>query len=375
MKLSIPTSELKNVTRTLSRVASRGISGSSQVFIHIEVSSGVTSFRTDQFDFNVKYTMKTENSVDGSVSVPIHILDGVVETLVDNITTISLENKQLTVQTPSSTSDVYIADETEKDSEEETGTDIKKPDAKSFTIRREILVQGFKNVHHAAAESVIKPEIASVYIYTKNNSIYFVSTDSFRLAEMRFPLDNSPEDDISLLIPEKNIVKILRVLEGVSDVDISLCTNDNAIYLFTESFIIKTNGIRGDFPNYKNIIPESFELTITLLRSDLQNFLKKARIFANKLNKLSFTAQGEKSLIMEFGNETVGVTKNTIPAVIQGSVDTIPSFNYKFVYDVLSVIQDDRVVFSIPDDTKKPIMIRGVNSSNLTTIIAPLLER
>ena len=296
MKLSIQTDILKNIVRTLSRVSQKKIADPSSSDIFIEVSSGKTSFKIQQFDFNVVYTAETEGSEDGFVSVPINTLDVVVETLIDTMTTITLDKKKLVIQTPSSTTDMYISE-----NEQEEESLITKPDGESFTIEREILVKGFKNVHHASSESTIKPEIASVYMYTNNNSIYFVSTDAFRLAEMRFMLKKQIKDDVSMLIPEKNVSKILRVLESVSDVDINIQKNDNSIYLSTDNFIIKTNCVRGDFPNYKNIIPDNFDMTVTLLRTDIQNFLKKAKIFANKLNKLSFTTQKDTALLMEFG--------------------------------------------------------------------------
>ena len=130
------------------------------------------------------------------------------------MTTIELEEKKILVRTNTSTSEIYIL------SGDDVVVEGDKPDGKpSFVIKREVLVQGFKNVQHAASESAIKPEIASVYLHTKNDSVYFVSTDAFRLAEARFLLEETQEDDISIIIPIKSVLKILRVLEGVASPD------------------------------------------------------------------------------------------------------------------------------------------------------------
>ena len=370
MKFSIQTDVLKNITSTLLKVISRDVPKQSLGGVHIVVSSGNILFKTQQFDFNVIHTASAEETKDGEVYVSINVLDGVVNSLIDAVTTIELVDKKVIVRTITSTSELFILEDLDND------TAIEKPEGSpSFVMKREVLVRGFKDVQHAAAESVIKPEIASVYLYTKRDSAYFVSTDAFRLAEARFLLEKPQQDDVSILIPIKSIQKTLRVLEGVSDVDVSVYVHDNTVYMVTDNVLIKMNSVKGVFPDYKNIMPTNFDATITILRSDLLIFLKKARLFSNKLNKLSFSLQDAKSLTLGFDNETVGSTKNTIPASVQGSVENLPSFNYRFVSDAVSVISDDRIVFSILHDTTKPLMIRGVDDTTLTIIISPLLEK
>ena len=122
-------------------------------------------------------------------------------------------------------------------------------------------------------------------------------------------------------------------------------------------------------------MPENFDATITVLKGDITNFLKKARLFADKLNKIAMQIQDEKNLSLTLSNETVGTTKNTIPAVIQGNIETVPPFNYKFIQDALSVILDDRITLSIVNDKTKPMMIRGAEETACTAIVSPLLDK
>ena len=369
MKFKIKTDVLKSITGILAKVTAKDGLGSVFNGIYIEVDKGNVFLKTQQIDFGVQYTSAVEGSEGGAVFVPIQVLDGVVSSLVDTITDINLSDKKLLVTTHTSSSDVYILEEGEKPT-------IKKPTGDPlFSIRREVLVQGFKNVQHAAAESVVKPEIASVYMYTKDTSIYFVSTDAFRLAESRFLSDDAVTGDFEVIVPIKNVAKALRILEGVSDTMVHLFAQEGIMYLQTDTVLIQTNSVKGSFPDYKNIMPTEFDVTITVLKGDITNFLKKARLFADKLNKLSLCVEDEKTMSLEFSNETVGVTKNTIPIVMKGSVDSLPSFNYKFVNDALSVITDDRVVLSAINDKTKPMMIRGAEGTSFTAILSPLLDK
>ena len=369
MKFITKTETLKNITSTLSKVTAKDGLGSVFNGVYIEVVDGKVFFKTQQIDFGVQYATDAEKTEDGAVFVPIQVLDGVVSSLVDTTTTVALVDKKLTVTTNTSSSDVYILEEGEKPT-------IEKPDGDPlFSMRREVLIQGFRSVQHAAAESVVKPEIASVYMYTKDESIYFVSTDAFRLAEVRFLSDSETKNDFEVLIPIKNVLKILRTMESVADTEVSLYMQDGVVFIQTDNVLIQTNSVKGSFPDYKNIMPTDFDVSITILKGDMTNFLKKARLFADKLNKLALSVEDEKKMLLEFSNETVGVTKNTIPAVMKGVIVSLPSFNYKFINDALSVIADDRVVLSAIDDKTKPMMIRGVEDTAFTAILSPLLDK
>ena len=369
MKFITKTDTLKNITGTLAKVTAKDGLGSVFNGVYIEVDNGKVLFKTQQIDFGLRYITDAEKTENGAVFVPIQVFDGVVSSLVDTMVTVSLDDKKLIVTTHSSKSEVYILEEGEKPT-------ITKPDSNPLLLmRREVLIQGFKNVQHAAAESVVKPEIASVYMYTKDASIYFVSTDAFRLAETRFLFEDEVKDVFEVLVPIKNVLKILRILESISDTAISLFVEEGVVYIQTDNVLIQTNSVKGSFPDYRNIMPTEFDITITVLKGDILNFLKKARLFADKLNKLSLGIEDEKTLSLEFSNETVGVTKNTIPVVAKGSVESLPSFNYKFVNDALSVITDDRVVLSAINDKTKPMMIRGAEDTAFTAILSPLLDK
>ena len=373
MKFTLPTDVLKNVTGTMTKVITKDVSGSKAGGIVVTVSSDTVFFTMQQFDFGVAYSYAATDTADGTVSVSASVLDGIVSSLIDSFVTVELKDKTIVVSTGTSTSTMHILADDEDDGAGDMSAP--KPDEKpSFLIKREVLLRGFKSVQHAAADSFIKPEIASVYLYTKDDSVYFVATDAFRLSEMRF-LSDGVSNDVSILLPIRSVAKLIRVLEGVSDADVSLFIRDEGICIAVSSVSVKMNSVSGSFPDYKGIMPSEFAVEIVVLRSDIVNFLRKARLFADRLNKLTITIAGEKTVTLAFSNETVGSTADTVPAVITGTVDSLPSFNYKFVSDALSVISDDRVMFSATDDSTKPLMIRGADDTALTAIISPLLDR
>ena len=63
----------------------------------------------------------------------------------------------------------------------------------SFEIESKKLIDGIKSVYYSSSVSDIKPEISSVFMYTNEDNLIFVSTDSFRLAEKKIKVKGLEE--------------------------------------------------------------------------------------------------------------------------------------------------------------------------------------
>ena len=372
MKLTVQTDVLKSITGIFTKVSDKSSLTVETGGIYVEVSGNTVSFKMHQFDFFVSYTIEGQDCIDGEVFVSAQALDTVIAPIIDALTTIELSGNKLLIRTKSSESDLFTLS-SENSSVFTVDVSSLSSSKPTVSLDREIIIRGFKDVQHAAAESVVKPEIASVYLYTKGETIYFAATDGFRLAETRFLAENIDED-VGIIIPIKNVQKIVRILENSADSEVHLHVEGDVVHVKTETVYVRTSSVQGTFPNYAAIIPSESAAEITVIRKDVLNFLKKARLFSNKLNRLSFGIHDDKHVFFSFSNETAGSTKNIIAASVKGSVVSFPSFNYLFVNDALTVIPDDRVVLKLVDDVTKPLTIRGLTDTSLLTIVSPLLE-
>ena len=72
--------------------------------------------------------------------------------------------KKLNIKTNSSSSEIYILTDQKEKHDFDNNLAKEKP---LISLEKEIVVDGIKKTQHAASVSVIKPEIASVYVHTK----------------------------------------------------------------------------------------------------------------------------------------------------------------------------------------------------------------
>lgn len=236
-------------------------------------------------------------------------------------------------------------------------------------INSSFLVQGIKSVSYSASMSDMKPEISSVYFYGESNSITFVSTDSFRLAEKKFDVPGISEH-FSTIIPYKNANEIARIFDGSDDV-LEVGFNKNQIYISSEDIYITSRLVGGIFPDYKQIIPTSRKTEIIALKKDLLEAIRLSNIFSDKFNQIDMKVIPEDKMFEIMSkNQDKGENTAKLEAVIDGE-DVSISLNAKYLFDCLSFIGQDSVTIQF-NGSNKPIVIRGVGDNSFTYLVMPM---
>jgi DNA polymerase-3 subunit beta len=231
------------------------------------------------------------------------------------------------------------------------------------------LVEGIKSVYYSSSLSEIKPEISSVYIYSDNDSVIFVSTDSFRLAEKRIKNKNSV-DIGGVIIPFKNILEIIRILNDF-DGDITINYNKNQISFTIGGLYLTSRLVDGIFPDYKQIIPKNHTTDVTVLKQDLLTALKVSNIFRDKFNQITLVVDSKsKSFTLISKNSDVGENVTSIDATINGD-DIEVNFNFKYIIDCFQSINDDSITISFTQPNK-PVIIKGVTDQLFTYLVMPM---
>lgn len=246
---------------------------------------------------------------------------------------------------------------------------IPKVEGESFEIDTKKILDGIKSVYYSASVSDIKQEISSVYVYTNEENLVFVSTDSFRLAEKKIKVKNTPAIS-GILIPFKNVPEIIRSLteaETVARVEVS----KNQISFSFNATYLTSRIIDGVFPDYRQIIPKEFKTEITMLKQDLLNALKLSNIFSDKFNQLNLTVSvKDKFCELSSSNHDVGENKTSLDAVLKGS-DISLAFNYKYFLDCFSSITTDSLSIKCVD-AGRPMVVTPVSDSSFTYLIMPM---
>ncbi len=234
-------------------------------------------------------------------------------------------------------------------------------------IAKATLISLFKEVSFCSAKTDIKPEISSIFIYTKEDSIYSVATDSFRLAEKTFPNESSL--DFSFLLPEKHIGEIIQIINEEGDDTINLFKNNSIISLSSSNLTLSIHTITGHFPDYHQLFPKEFTTTAVVSKEELQKGLLLTTFFNEQYSQVECVFSGEKCTLHS-KNEKVGQVTHTFPITKEGE-DIEVKYNNKFFLEVLPYIEGDTVICSFTTPNR-PLFIKGVKDISFTYLLMPL---
>ncbi|MBA3733096.1 DNA polymerase III subunit beta [Patescibacteria group bacterium] len=238
-----------------------------------------------------------------------------------------------------------------------------------FTFNVPNLIKGFKSVIYSSSVSTIRPVLGSIMLSSEEDSVIFVATDSFRLAEKKVAVKKHKEFN-QILLPFKNVGEIIRTLEDYKD-DVEVKLNQNQISFSYPDLYITSRVIDGVFPDYKQIIPKDEKTEVVVLKQDFVSALKISNIFSDKFSQVTFYINPkEKTFRITTKNMDIGENVNNLDAVLKGDELTI-SFNYKYIIDCFQSIDADSISLTF-SDTNKPMIVRGVSDKSFLYLVMPM---
>ncbi|MCD5384397.1 MAG: DNA polymerase III subunit beta, partial [Candidatus Pacebacteria bacterium] len=197
-------------------------------------------------------------------------------------------------------------------------------------------------------------------------------TDSFRLAEKRVNQNITTTDELAILIPQKNTQNLLSILEQLDEnKEIDVLIDNDQFSVYTNNIYITLRTIDGSFPDYQKIIPKDATTTVTVLKQDLSQIIKKAGVFSDKFNKINIKVDANtKKITISTTSGDAGETEDYIQGVIEGETSTM-TINHKYVIDCLQSVHSDSVILSFYGQGK-PLVISGVGDKSFTYLVMPM---
>jgi len=363
MKLECKIEEIKNAIYQAEKITGKNLTLPILNSILFIASGKSLKLRATNLSLGIEIEIPAKIEKEGVVAVPGSVLIGIFSNIFQN-ENISLEGKDGNLLIKTKKSQIKLKSQPNDDF-----PTIPQVSGNTFEIDSKKLIDGIKSVYYSSSFSDIKPEISSVYFYSKEDSLIFVSTDSFRLAEKKIKTKNL-EEIPGILIPFKNIPDILRVFGEFSG-EMKIYFNKNQISFSSDNIYLTSRVIDGIFPDYGQIIPKEFKTECVVLRQDLLNALKLSNIFSDKFNQVNLIIK-PKDKIFELSsqNNEVGENKTYLDAVVSGE-DIEVSFNYKYFIDCFQSINTDSVAIKF-NQSIKPIVVSGVSDNSFIYLIMPM---
>jgi DNA polymerase-3 subunit beta len=108
---------------------------------------------------------------------------------------------------------------------------------------------------------------------------------------------------------------------------------------------LTTRRIDGQFPNYKQLLPETFEHEVKMDREELLEVVRRASVMAQRNSPLRLRfAEGELTVSAQTAD--VGEAKESLPAQFSGEPLEI-GFNPEFLRDGLESVDSEEIALRL----------------------------
>ena len=145
--------------------------------------------------------------------------------------------------------------------------------------------------------------------------------------------------------------------------------SENQIFFTIGQTEVISRLVDGQYPDYKNIIPENFNSIVVVEKDKLQNALKTNALFSQNSSsvRLEF-AQGKLTVSSE--SEGLGSGVAEIPAKLEGEPGGL-LLNFRYVLDFLSQLPPGEVSIKIVNDSSPAVFV-PTNQPGYLYLVMPI---
>ena len=235
----------------------------------------------------------------------------------------------------------------------------------TFSVDRESLLETIHRVARAASRDESRPVLTGILVSFTGGKLVMAATDSYRLAVKETELAGSAPE-LEAIVPSRALQELARIAGSGDTVEVGV--HENQVVFATEGVWLTTRRIDGQFPNYRQLLPEQFEHELTLPRTELLEVVRRAAVMIQRATPLQLRfAEGELTVIAR--THDVGESQESMPVAFAGDTLEI-GFNADFLRDGLESMDGDDVRLKLISPLR-PAVIQG-EGDDFTYLVMPI---
>ena len=250
-------------------------------------------------------------------------------------------------------------------------------DGITTTIEAANLREGIAQVAFAAATEESRPVLTGINTEFDGEQLNLVAADGFRLAVHKTTLSSPVKEKTTVIIPARTLSELNRLIgEQEEPVEITVNEKKSQILFRLKDAELVSQLIQGSFPNYSQVIPQSYTTRAVVDISEFLRVTKMSSIFARDASgivRLVITPGSELTpgkVTVSAQAEEVGDNVGEIDALTDGEEAKI-AFNVKYLADVLSVLPQAQVALELTTPSS-PGTIRPIGVDNYVHVVMPM---
>lgn len=239
----------------------------------------------------------------------------------------------------------------------------------TFTIIRSELKDLINKTSFSVCQDDSRPALKGILLEVTEREITAVALDGYRLAKCVKPIEHATAL-MSAIVPARCAQEIGRLLEDSAEL-VSVTIQKNYLSADLVHTKITSRLLDGEFINYRQIIPSSFDSVATLPVSQFESGLERAILLSRieKNNLVRFDIKGD--LMVLSSNSDIGNVHEKIAVKLNGN-DISIAFNARYFTELLKFIGSENITIKFTNSVSPCIVVPAGGAEDVLYLVLPV---
>ena len=242
------------------------------------------------------------------------------------------------------------------------------PDTR-ITLPAEAFTQTVSRVARSASRDETRPVLTGVLMSASGQELRMVATDSYRLSVKETALEAPLQGSLEANVPARALQELVRIAQQAASESVAVSVGANQVVFELGDIVLSSRLIDGQFPNYRQLLPESVDHELRLSTAELTDVVRRISLLAQKNAPLRLSF-GEGALTVSAQTPDVGEASEAIPVPFHGDPFEI-GFNPEFLRDGLESVESDELVLKLISPLR-PGLIESPDTGDFVYLIMPI---
>jgi DNA polymerase III subunit beta len=180
--------------------------------------------------------------------------------------------------------------------------------------------------------------LTGILVRIEPGKLVMAATDSYRLSVKETSLAQTVGGELEAIVPARCLAEVARIAQATERDEIEVGVQDNEVAFRIGGIWLTARRIDGQFPNYKQLRPESFEAEVTVSRDEMTDAVRRVGVMAQRNSPLRLRFE-DGQLTIHAQTQDVGEAQESLPIAYAGEPLEI-GFNPDFLRDGLESVSE-----------------------------------
>jgi DNA polymerase III subunit beta len=361
LKTTVARDEFIRQLAIVSRAASTRTTVQVLAGILVRAETGSLQLSATDMEISLRTSLEAEVETDGAIVVPGRLLVDIARSLPGEEVVIEHRSGEGVVEILSGSAVYRVHTYNAEDFPrlpDPAGTEM-------VAIDADALLETSAKVSRAASRDESRPVLTGILARFEGDNLVMAATDSYRLAVKETSL-SVPGPALDAIVPARALAELGRIAPGASELELGV--QENQVLFASDGILLTTRRIEGQFPNYRQLLPESFEHEVVMPREELLDVVRRVSVMAQRNSPLRLRfAEGE--LTVSAQTQDIGEARESLPAAFSGDPLEI-GFNPEFLRDGVESADGDELRMKLISPLR-PAVLQGAGE-DFSYLIMPI---